>query len=291
MLTELTATEPKEIFEKDLEDLCRKGIDIYQTKFQKCAFVWANGETCTIVNSIHRDTHCSTKGTRYKGLFDSSEYQEDRTATIAAIRTNFILWYKELYSTKDREAVLRTPESSSVSDFRRSILSSESLRRAGTRVSQDAKTWFSFWDRAKSNKTCFACLQAAPDHILPCGHGFCDECVRDFGALQANHRYRYALHSCVLCLRSFTDEPCEGGSPTQFVRLIPRCAGIRILTLDGGGVRGIVELALLEKLESRVGLKLPVRELFDLIVGTSTGMLSSALVLAIPLLVYSVSEL
>jgi patatin-like phospholipase/acyl hydrolase len=46
---------------------------------------------------------------------------------------------------------------------------------------------------------------------------------------------------------------------------------VRVLTLDGGGIRGIVELALLEKLDSTMGLEVPLRDHFDLIMGTSTG--------------------
>ena len=38
-----------------------------------------------------------------------------------------------------------------------------------------------------------------------------------------------------------------------------------------GGVRGIVELVVLEAIMKRVGHDLPVQELFDLIMGTSTG--------------------
>lgn len=38
-----------------------------------------------------------------------------------------------------------------------------------------------------------------------------------------------------------------------------------------GGVRGIVELVVLEAITKRVGHNLPVQELFDVIMGTSTG--------------------
>jgi patatin-like phospholipase/acyl hydrolase len=44
-----------------------------------------------------------------------------------------------------------------------------------------------------------------------------------------------------------------------------------MLTLDGGGIRGIVELSLLKALQDEIGLSLPFGEMFDLIVGTSTG--------------------
>lgn len=44
---------------------------------------------------------------------------------------------------------------------------------------------------------------------------------------------------------------------------------VRILSIDGGGMRGIVPAVLLEALEARV--KKPLSEVFDLIAGTSTG--------------------
>jgi patatin-like phospholipase/acyl hydrolase len=44
---------------------------------------------------------------------------------------------------------------------------------------------------------------------------------------------------------------------------------VRVLSLDAGGIRGIIELHVLVELEERSGK--PISELFDLIVGTSTG--------------------
>lgn len=46
-------------------------------------------------------------------------------------------------------------------------------------------------------------------------------------------------------------------------------AGSRILFLDGGGMKGLVEIEILCQLERRTGRK--ITELFDWIVGTSTG--------------------
>jgi hypothetical protein len=40
---------------------------------------------------------------------------------------------------------------------------------------------------------------------------------------------------------------------------------------DGGGVRGIIQLTLLKKLEDLIGLDLPLGQFFDMIVGTSAG--------------------
>ena len=46
-------------------------------------------------------------------------------------------------------------------------------------------------------------------------------------------------------------------------------AGSRILCLDGGGIRGLIQLEILSQLELKTGRK--ITELFDWIVGTSTG--------------------
>jgi patatin-like phospholipase/acyl hydrolase len=44
---------------------------------------------------------------------------------------------------------------------------------------------------------------------------------------------------------------------------------VRILSIDGGGIRGLIPALVLADLEARTGRR--VHELFDLIAGTSTG--------------------
>ena len=46
-------------------------------------------------------------------------------------------------------------------------------------------------------------------------------------------------------------------------------AEIRILAIDGGGIRGLIPAVVLEHIEARA--KRPISDLFHLIAGTSTG--------------------
>jgi patatin-like phospholipase/acyl hydrolase len=44
---------------------------------------------------------------------------------------------------------------------------------------------------------------------------------------------------------------------------------IRVLAIDGGGIRGIIPATVLVKIENIT--QLPIAHLFDIVVGTSTG--------------------
>jgi patatin-like phospholipase/acyl hydrolase len=69
--------------------------------------------------------------------------------------------------------------------------------------------------------------------------------------------------------------------PVEFRRNLEK--GVRILTLDGGGIRALVTLRLLEEIERRTGKR--IWELFDFIGCTSTGgiLASLAFIRKIPL--------
>ena len=58
------------------------------------------------------------------------------------------------------------------------------------------------------------------------------------------------------------------GIQVKNMRLL-QMAGSRVLVLDGGGMKGLVEIEILDQIEKATGLR--IVDLFDWIVGTSTG--------------------
>src|SRR5205814_7260003 len=54
-------------------------------------------------------------------------------------------------------------------------------------------------------------------------------------------------------------------------KLKPPTAGVRILCIDGGGVRGIIPLNVMALLQILAGQDFHVQDLFDLKFGTSAG--------------------
>ncbi|KAJ2904255.1 putative patatin-like serine protein [Zalerion maritima] len=100
-----------------------------------------------------------------------------------------------------------------------------------------------------SNLTCFCCLRELPEYPLPYGHVLTS----------------VELSNCPLHKREVS------WSPPWEVPVKPKYAGVRVLSLDGGGARGIASLQVLKGIERVLGPKLPLQAFFDLIVGTSTG--------------------
>ncbi|KKY29202.1 putative patatin-like phospholipase [Phaeomoniella chlamydospora] len=80
--------------------------------------------------------------------------------------------------------------------------------------------------------------------------------------MHADDRWLLKLHTCRLCGFEL---------PDVTFRVKPDNAGISVLSIDGGGVRGIMPLQFLQILQDRIGLPIPVQEHFDVAFGTSSG--------------------
>ncbi|KAE8384152.1 hypothetical protein BDV23DRAFT_191948 [Aspergillus alliaceus] len=111
-----------------------------------------------------------------------------------------------------------------------------------------------------STTTCLFCLCRPPEHMLGCGHSMCDTCISIFGT-RASAEYHVDISQCPICLQPFH----------LTVRQLPPTKRPVIMTLDRGGVRGIVSLGLLQALEKRLGEIIQVSQIPDLVTGTSVG--------------------
>ena len=88
-------------------------------------------------------------------------------------------------------------------------------------------------------------------------------CVVVFGTPVAEPRHTHRVLRCPVCSR-----PNHAGPFT----MVPPTAGPRILSIDGGGVRGAIPLTLLSLLEDRFAdMGCGARDFFDLMCGTSSG--------------------
>ena len=116
-----------------------------------------------------------------------------------------------------------------------------------------------------SAEICVSCLTGPPQHVLICGHTLCDLCVHRFGSAVTGEESRYLLDTCAVC---------EAHAKLT-VYLKPATAGLRMLNIDGGGVRGVVPLEFLTRLQNELGPRARVQDFFDIAFGTSAGMLTS----------------
>lgn len=118
----------------------------------------------------------------------------------------------------------------------------------------------------KLEDTCISCCARRPDVVLPCGHSICETCKRIFSEPIGDNSNRFRLERCLVCGVS------TGG--IQF-RTMPRTAAPRVLSLDGGGIRGLASLQFLQVLQDLVGLPYPIQHHFDIVYGTSSGKTNS----------------
>lgn len=120
------------------------------------------------------------------------------------------------------------------------------------------------WAKMRSNSVCLCCLQHEPERSLPCGNTLCERCVKVFGrnvTAGPGASDMWEIIACPIC-----DELLSSTA-----RMKPPTAGVRILSLDGGGVKGIVPLQILALVQELAGPVCPIQELFDLVYGTSIG--------------------
>ena len=114
----------------------------------------------------------------------------------------------------------------------------------------------------EAQTTCLLCLQSNVHlHTLPnprCRHQICRLCILTRKKILGSTEKVV----CPFCCCESIVELKQVGQHSH--------SGLRILSLDGGGVRGLIELRVLCKLEQQFK-PLRVADLFDVIIGTNIG--------------------
>ena len=116
------------------------------------------------------------------------------------------------------------------------------------------------WARIRNNETCFYCIRRMPEHTISCGHAICDVCIRNIGDQTLTFDCQYRIDSCMLCRTG-----------KLIVGLRPFTAGLRILSMDGGGTRGVIIMGFMDTLQTILGSIWRIQDLFDVAYGTSVG--------------------
>ncbi|KAF2439151.1 FabD/lysophospholipase-like protein [Karstenula rhodostoma CBS 690.94] len=142
---------------------------------------------------------------------------------------------------------------------------SDPLEQSSTRQHSDVlKSLWPHLSELKTFQSCLSCLVSRPEKVFDCGHAICNVCVRRFGQ-RLSGRHSFYLPHCVLCGRFQSAEKAN-------FDLVPPTAGIRILSIDGGGIRGVIPLVYLEHMNKEMEIfGSPVRNHFDYVCGTSAG--------------------
>lgn len=123
------------------------------------------------------------------------------------------------------------------------------------------KRYAARWKTIISVTTCLSCIARTPEYKHRCGHYICGLCVQRLGQRSDKRRYAFVLKVCILCQEKSNLE----------VRIPPPTTGVGVLSIDGGGIRGVVPTTILELLQEAIGPEIPIQELFQLVIGTSSG--------------------
>ncbi|RPA85543.1 hypothetical protein BJ508DRAFT_411946 [Ascobolus immersus RN42] len=242
-----------------------KAFDVFTHEYYPCQFAKSNKlslgrpERCVIVRSRHSNVkgHQSEKGK----ILGQGGFQ----SVLSSLGSeNEKLFFKNTFDC--------------IYGFLQGLLVQLASALEGAETSQEGKVagrihqdvilapFFKKFSQLQSNALCLTCLADKPKFPLPCLHSICESCLKCFGT--TNNRFRYRLESCPICSSS---DASRAFKEAAIFHVTPKEVSPCVLTLDGGGVRGIVQLQTLQQIEKVIGLGIPIREFFDVIVGTSCG--------------------
>jgi hypothetical protein len=106
-------------------------------------------------------------------------------------------------------------------------------------------------------------LKRTPQYRLPCGHLICETRVQIFGHALPNDPWTYRADSCILCQQEWQQHVT--------IAVEPPTRGVSVLSVDGGGMRAIIPLTMLKRIQGRMDLPIPIQKFFRVVGAVSSG--------------------
>ncbi|KAK3358830.1 acyl transferase/acyl hydrolase/lysophospholipase [Lasiosphaeria hispida] len=246
-----------------MQTACRKAVGEFLDSDQPCGFVdEKSGSSCVNTKIGHAKGHQGasgiflTDGSFVDGGFDAPRFLTSIESSIKSIIESIAGMGHAAATARliqqHRELLQEVPRSSETEKLEKP----SALAKPAVAPHVDKSSTL--------DCSCSLCIFGRPEYELPCGHPICEFCLADFSEKGKAELEHVAVHQqCMYGPRLF-EAPYKAPVRPQF-------SGIRMLSLDGGGVRGIIQLVTLRRIENLIGLDLPIGQFFDLIVGTGTG--------------------
>ena len=252
---------PSTIWNEENQTACEQAWTTFQSKYVECYFKDPkSGDHCVNTKIGHANGHQNSKGT----LLEDGEYISPEYASVDYFSMNI---------KESLERLLQDARVAAAGDpvvMRRWIADKQMENHKALRSLQGSPGHDvqSLQKRYKSwNTMCYSCIIGRIRHRLPCGDGICDKCMHDFDndGVVREHPGWVTHKFCIICGDS------NSKRWPHIIKTRPRLAGVRVLSLDGGGVRGIVQLKTLARLEGLIGLGISIGQFFDLAIGSNIG--------------------
>ncbi|GAB1316405.1 hypothetical protein MFIFM68171_06615 [Madurella fahalii] len=270
-LTIVPARDAAALFSQYREHL-KQAVQTYRDKYWPCEFQ-LSGRRCVNLASGHCKGHQSHDGWPlgsgdYLCSVDWTALEENFVDCVGKLLTQLVVlptsetqWRTRTGPNASQQEHLSNDQKAAARIHRERILPNFLKRVPEPKPKQDGDGC-----PLSDQKSCLYCLAGMAEHPLPCGHILCKACVEASGEWAPVSRVEVEITQCPVGCHIQGD-----GQNPWLIYLKPASTGARILSLDGGGIRGIAELEVLLQIEEALGGKIPIQSFFDLIVGTSAG--------------------
>ncbi|XP_014554875.1 hypothetical protein COCVIDRAFT_39346 [Bipolaris victoriae FI3] len=241
-----------QILEKQYLSHCDTALEDFCALYWPCTFNYMHRGRCVNVKETHNKGHQNRKGI----IIGTGPYESNFTFTgFAKDWSRLLESHLAKFQVELSSQLMQTPSASEVDITTR--LHHANITAFYKRLGGAQKF--------VSHLTCYCCLRELAEHPLRCGHVLCTPCIKSYGNPHNELKHSYSMASCPL---HDYETVFSAHWPVHFK---PPLAGVRVLSLDGGGMRGIVILSVLGEIQKELGGRIPIQDFFDLIVGTSTG--------------------